>query len=247
LSTLIFFMKKILKAYKLNKKTQKRLMDLPSDWKGALEKKLTKDFFAKMKVFLERERALGHSIFPAQEELFSAFHLTPLSSLKVVIVGQDPYHGKNQAHGLAFSVKHTKKLPPSLKNIFKEVCRDTGAINQTGGNLEPWAERGVFLYNTCLTVRENAPFSHRGLGWEEFTSAVFYVLSELKGPVVFMFWGKAALHYAKEIEEKRNPKFLILKASHPSPFSCKGFFGCSHFSKANDFLEFWGKTPISWN
>ncbi len=222
-------------------------MDLPLDWKCALEKKLPKDFFAKMEIFLEQERALGHAVFPPQEELFSAFHLTPLSSLKVVIVGQDPYHGKDQAHGLAFSVKNTKPPPPSLKNIFKEVCRDTNSVNQRDGNLEAWALQGVFLYNTCLTVRENAAFSHKGAGWEAFSSAVFSVLSELEGPVVFMFWGKAALHYAEMIEEKRNPKFLILQASHPSPFSCKGFLGCSHFSKANEFLEFWGKTPISWN
>ena len=222
-------------------------MDLPLDWKCALEKKLPRGFFAKMENFFEQEKALGYEIFPPQQMVFSAFHLTPLSSLKVVIVGQDPYHGKDEARGLAFSVKKGSKLPPSLKNIFKEVEQDTKLPLQISGCLEPWAKQGVFLYNTCLTVRENKPFSHKGVGWEEFSLAVFEVLSDLQGPIVFMFWGKAALHYAQIIERKTNPKFLILKASHPSPFSCKGFFGCAHFTKANEFLEFWGKTPISWN
>lgn len=222
-------------------------MELPFDWKNALEKKLPKTFFVQMESFLNLEKQQGHQVFPPQEKMYSAFYLTPLAQVKVVIVGQDPYHGQDEAQGLAFSVKKNQRLPPSLKNIFKEISQDVGIPLQTNGSLEAWAKQGVFLYNTCLTVRENKPLSHQGCGWEEFSHAVFEVLAELKGPVVFMFWGKAALHYAPIIESKNNPAFLILKASHPSPFSAKGFFGCSHFSKANQFLENWGKTPINWS
>lgn len=222
-------------------------MDLPYEWKEALKEKLPANFLHEIDLFLKKEKSFGHNIFPPDAEIFSAFCLTPLSNVKVVVVGQDPYHGKGEAHGLAFSVKNQTKLPPSLKNIFKELARDCGSSIKTVGFLEPWATQGVFLYNTCLTVRENIPFSHKYCGWGLFSKAVFGVLSELEGPVVFMFWGKAALQYSPIIEEKNNPRFLILKASHPSPFSFKGFFGCSHFTKANEFLEFWGKTPISWN
>lgn len=219
-------------------------MDLPGDWKAELETKIPTNLLKEMETFLDQQTA---PVYPSTDDIFSAFYLTPLAQVKVVIVGQDPYHGMNQAHGLAFSVKNNIKLPPSLKNIFKELARDTKQSIRTNGCLEDWAKQGVFLYNTCLSVEEGSPLSHQNKGWELLSRGVFEVLSELPGPVVFMFWGKAALHYATIIEKKHNKAFLILKANHPSPLSFKGFFGCSHFTKANEFLEFWGKTPISWN
>ena len=221
-------------------------MELEESWKKEIEKKYDLKKLDVIKEHLFFLKKKNEVFYPKEEEIFLAFHLTPLSYLKVVIVGQDPYHGEDEAHGLAFSVKEGKKLPPSLKNIFKEAYKNR-EFKRKNGDLSFWAMQGVFLYNPILSVGKNSPLSHKNIGWEEFSNAVFEVLSEQPGPMVFMFWGKAALQYKKIIEEKKNEKFLILTAAHPSPFSCKGFFGCDHFSKANEFLVSFGEKPIDWS
>lgn len=221
-------------------------MHLEPSWKKEIFKKLSTEKREALNSFLQSSRIGKKKVFPPIQEVFNAFWVTPLDKVKVVIVGQDPYHTEGMAHGLAFSVKKGLSFPPSLKNIFKELSEDLMQPPPSHGCLESWAAQGVFLYNTRLTVEEGAPLSHAGLGWEEFSEAVFDVLAEKKDPLVLMFWGKAALQYAKKFENKDKPNFLVLKAAHPSPLSAKGFFGCRHFSKANAFLEKWGKTPISW-
>lgn len=221
-------------------------MPLEPSWETALQKYFSLHKLDKIESFLEEERKKGVKVFPPHNEIYQAFWLTPLEEVKVVIVGQDPYHKEGQAHGLAFSVKRNTPLPPSLKNIFKEVSSDIGPVEFQNGFLYNWAKQGVFLYNPVLTVEEGKPHSHKECGWKEFSRAVFEVLSERVTPTVFFFWGKAALELAPLIEKKSKPYFLILKATHPSPLSFKGFLGCKHFSKANDFLQKWGQTPIDW-
>lgn len=183
-------------------------------------------------------------IFPHSDDIFNAFHYTPLEKVKVVILGQDPYHGDGQAHGLAFSVKKGIDIPPSLVNIYQELHDDLGCSIPEHGYLKKWADQGVFLLNTVLTVRAHEAFSHRGIGWEEYTDAAIRILNEQDRPIVFMLWGKPA---QQKMRMLNNPSHLILTAPHPSPLSAyRGFFGCRHFSKCNSFLSEHGVEPVDW-
>ena len=213
-------------------------------WKSAMSEEFSKDYFIKIKNFLIEEKKNGQEVYPPGSLIFNAFNLTPFDQVKVVILGQDPYHGKNQAHGLCFSVPYGIQPPPSLVNIFKEIKNDIGAPVPNNGNLESWAKQGVLLLNALLTVRANQPASHRGIGWENFTDAVIRKVSEKKSGIVFLLWGKFAQDKAALIDSS---KHLILKAAHPSPFSANaGFFGCRHFSKTNTYLISQNRSPINW-
>ncbi len=212
-------------------------------WKEFIQKESLKKYFIDLQIFLEKEYAT-ENVYPKREQIYSAFQLTPLSKVKVVILGQDPYHGHNQAHGLAFSVKPGVKKPPSLRNIYKEIENDLHISMSESGTLTKWAEQGVFLLNTVLTVRESEPGSHNGKGWEIFTDNVITSLNDSEQPIVFMLWGKQAQGKEKYIT---NPDHLVLKAAHPSPLSAhRGFFGCRHFSKANHFLRSHNIDTIDW-
>ena len=183
-------------------------------------------------------------IFPPADDIFNAFHFTPLSEVKVVIIGQDPYHNVGQAHGLCFSVKPEVDIPPSLVNIYKELKDDLGCYIPDNGYLEKWAKQGVLMLNSVLTVRAHQANSHQGLGWEKFTDAVIRAVNEQDRPIVYMLWGRPAQNKAKSVN---NPKHLLLKAPHPSPLSAhRGFFGCKHFSQANEYLKKNGLEPIDW-
>lgn len=184
------------------------------------------------------------TIYPAQEEIWTAFDLTPYEKVKVVILGQDPYHGVNQSHGLSFSVKPGVSIPPSLRNIYKELETDLGIQPATHGYLKSWAEQGVFLLNTVLTVRKGRPHSHKGRGWEQVTDEVIKRLNERSEPMIFFLWGKASQEKRKWIDET---KHVVIASSHPSPFSAhRGFFGSRPFSTANTLLQEWGHAPIDW-
>ncbi|HSW86790.1 MAG TPA: uracil-DNA glycosylase [Rhabdochlamydiaceae bacterium] len=185
-------------------------------------------------------------MYPPEPMVFHAFSHTPFANVKVVIVGQDPYHGTGQAHGLSFSVPCGMPPPPSLKNIFKELIDDVKIAPPKQGCLSCWARQGVLLLNATLTVRDGEPKSHYGKGWEQFTDAVISRLIEREDPVVFLLWGKSAQEKCHQILNKKS-NHAVLTASHPSPYSATGFFGCRHFSKANSFLEKWDKTPIDWS
>lgn len=213
------------------------------NWLNALKEEFGKDYFLKLKAFLleEKERA---RLFPPGNLIFNAFNLTPFDEVKVVILGQDPYHGLGQAHGLCFSVPEGVKAPPSLVNIFKEIHSDVGLPVPTTGNLSKWAQQGVLLLNATLTVRENQAGSHQNKGWETFTDAVIKTLSDQKTGLVFLLWGNYAKNKAVLID---GSKHLILTAPHPSPLARGGFFGCKHFSKTNEYLKGQGKTPIDWS
>ncbi len=218
-------------------------MILNSDWKSFLEDELHKDYFIKLQNFIENEYKLK-TIFPQQDAIFRAFNLLSPDKVKVVIIGQDPYHGANQANGLAFSVCDTCKIPPSLANIFKELKNDVGCDIVACGNLTHWADEGVFLINTVLTVREAEPNSHKGIGWEIFTDAVINKLSLKYENIVFILWGAPSQKKASYIDET---KHLILKAPHPSPLSSyRGFFGSKPFSKTNSYLLACAKREIDW-
>ena len=213
------------------------------DWKEALKEEYKKPYYKELyqRVMTEYQT---RQIFPPKEELFSAFHLTPLKAVKVVILGQDPYHNEGQAHGLSFSVKKGVKIPPSLVNIYKELADDLGCSIPSHGNLEKWAKEGVLLLNTVLTVRAHEANSLQGIGWEQFTDAVIKVLNKEDRPIVFILWGAPA---GKKSAMLDNPKHLILKAPHPSPLSAyRGFFGSKPFSKANQFLIENKIKPIDW-
>lgn len=185
-----------------------------------------------------------YQVFPPADDIFNAFHLTPLSEVKAVILGQDPYHNINQAHGLCFSVQPTVDIPPSLVNIYQELHDDLGCRIPNNGYLVKWAKQGVLLLNTVLTVRAHQANSHQNIGWEEFTDAVIEILDQQDRPMVFLLWGKPAQRKKTMLH---NPKHLILEAPHPSPLSAyRGFFGCRHFSATNRFLEEHGLTPIDW-
>lgn len=191
-----------------------------------------------------KEEYEHHLVFPEAKDLFAAFELTDLPDVKAVILGQDPYHGEGQAQGLCFSVKPGVAVPPSLVNIYKELHSDLGLRIPNNGCLVPWAKQGVLLLNTVLTVRAHQAFSHRGIGWEQFTDAAIAALDREARPIVFMLWGRPAQEKAAMLH---NPQHLILKAPHPSPLSAsRGFFGCRHFSRCNAFLEAHGETPIDW-
>ena len=213
------------------------------DWLEALKDEFKKDYYKQLceKVNEEYRTRL---IFPPANDIFNAFHLTPLKDVKVVILGQDPYHGNNQAHGLCFSVKPEVEIPPSLVNIYKELHDDLGCTIPDHGYLVKWAKQGVLMLNTVLTVRAHQANSHRGIGWEEFTDAAIRVLNTQDRPIVFILWGRPAQMKKAMLN---NPKHLILEAPHPSPLSSyRGFFGSRPFSKTNQFLEANGVEPIDW-
>ena len=208
-----------------------------------LDEESKKDYMINLKKFIDSEYATK-TIFPARENIMNAMRYTPYEKVRVVIVGQDPYHGVGEAHGLSFSVQPGIKTPPSLVNIFKELNRDLGCYIPNNGCLVKWAKEGVLLLNSVLTVEKDKPGSHRGKGWEIFTDTVIKALNEKEEPIVFLLWGSYAKEKAGYIT---NPKHLVLKTSHPSPFSVRnGFDGCSHFSKANDFLKTNGIEPVDW-
>ncbi len=214
-------------------------------WKEALKNEFTKPYFLEIVTFLKIEKNNGKTIYPPGPLIFNAFNQTPFDKVKVVILGQDPYHNPGQAHGLSFSVPNGIKPPPSLVNIYKEIQKDVNIAMPTGyGNLTKWAEQGVLLLNAILTVRANEPASHAKNGWMNFTDAVITKISDEKKGVIFLLWGKFAQEKQLLIDET---KHFVLKAAHPSPFSAdKGFLGCKHFSKTNELLTNQGLTPINW-
>ena len=216
---------------------------ITNDWAGPLSAEFRKPYYKELYTkVLEEYRT--RKVFPAPDDIFNALHLTPLSRVKVVILGQDPYHNDGQAHGLCFSVKPDVEIPPSLVNIYQELHDDLGCKIPNHGYLVKWAEQGVLLLNTMLTVRAHQANSHRGIGWEQFTDAIIEAVNAQDRPVVFMLWGRPAQMKKSMLD---NPSHLILEAPHPSPLSAyRGFFGCRHFSKANDFLEKNGAEPIDW-
>ena len=216
---------------------------ISNDWLDALRPEFKKEYYKQLYLKVNEEYRT-QKIFPASDDLFNAFHLTPLKDVKVVILGQDPYHNDGQAHGLCFSVKKGVEIPPSLVNIYKELQDDLGCYIPNNGYLEKWARQGVLLLNTVLTVRAHQANSHKGIGWEEFTDAAIRVLNEQDRPIVFMLWGSPARAKKAMLN---NPRHLILEAPHPSPLSAyRGFFGCKHFSKCNSFLILNGIDPIDW-
>ena len=216
---------------------------ISNDWLPAIKGEFQKDYYKKLHQTVVQEYKT-RQIFPDADDLFNAFHLTPLKDVKVVIFGQDPYHNVGQAHGLCFSVKPGVEIPPSLVNIYKELQDDLGCYIPNNGYLVKWAEQGVLLLNTVLTVRAHQANSHRGIGWEEFTDAAIRILNEQDRPIVFILWGRPAQMKKTMLN---NPKHLILEAPHPSPLSSyRGFFGSKPFSKTNQFLEKHGLTPIDW-
>ena len=212
-------------------------------WNEILAEEMQKDYYQELQAFVQKRRAEVR-VFPDENNVFNALELTPFESVKVVILGQDPYHGFGQAHGLSFSVKKGTPLPPSLKNIYKELQEDIGGDLPTEGDLSHWAKQGVLLLNTVLTVEEGNANSHKGRGWERLTNRLIESLNELKHPVIFILWGKPAQDKEKLIT---NPNHVLLKAPHPSPLSAyRGFFGSKPFSKVNDILIQQGQTPIRW-
>ena len=222
-------------------------MDVKIDnsWKEVLKEEFTKPYFEQIVHFLKTEKAAGKIIYPLGSNIFNAFNKTPFNKVKVVILGQDPYHGNGQAHGLSFSVLPGVKIPPSLQNIFKEIKSDIGTENiSKAGDLTHWAEQGVLLLNAALTVRDGEPMSHAKFGWAQFTDAVIKTISDKKENVVFLLWGK----FAQDKQVLINTDcHYVLKAAHPSPLSAhNGFFGCKHFSKTNDILIKHGENPINW-
>ena len=217
---------------------------IQNDWLEEISDEFRKPYYAQLFQFVKKEYST-YVVYPPAEDIFNAFHFTPLSKVKVVILGQDPYHNVNQAHGLSFSVKpDQKEIPPSLVNIYQELHEDLGCYIPNNGYLKKWADQGVLMLNTVLTVRAHQANSHQGRGWEQFTDAVIEAVNRQDRPVVYMLWGRPA---QSKIAMLTNPKHLILKASHPSPLSAfRGFFGCRHFSQANDFLKSHGVEPIDW-
>ncbi|HXB39857.1 MAG TPA: uracil-DNA glycosylase [Bacteroidia bacterium] len=212
------------------------------NWLNALKEEFNKEYFLKLKAFLVEERK-QYQVFPPGSLIFNTFNLTPFDEVKVVILGQDPYHGPGQAHGLSFSVPDGVKSPPSLVNIFKEIQMDLGVPISQSGNLTAWAKQGVLLLNATLTVRANQPGSHQNKGWENFTDTVIKKLSEEKTGLVFLLWGNYAKNKIPLIDSN---KHLILTAPHPSPLARGGFFNCKHFSKTNEYLKSQQKQPIDW-
>ncbi len=212
---------------------------IEAGWKDVLQDELKKPYMQELAAFVREEREKYGTIYPPKELVFNALNQTPYDKVRVVIVGQDPYHGPGQAHGLCFSVPMGIDPPPSLKNIFKEIRDDLGLPVPTHGCLLKWAEQGVLLLNATLTVREGSPLSHHKKGWEQFTDAIIQKVAEKKNPVIFVLWGRNAQEKCKNIDKHH----IILKAAHPSPLSAyNGFFGCRHFSKINELLE----SPIDW-
>lgn len=216
---------------------------ITGDWQEALSGEFKKDYYKKLYTFVKDEYNKC-VVYPPADDIFNAFHFTPLKDVKVLILGQDPYHEVNQAHGLSFSVLPGNPIPKSLQNIYKELQDDLGCYYPNNGYLKKWADQGVLMLNTVLTVRAHAAFSHKGRGWEQFTDAVINAVNAQDRPIVYMLWGNSA---KDKIPMLNNPKHLILTSAHPSPLSAsRGFFGCKHFSKCNEFLEAHGVSPIDW-
>ena len=220
------------------------MAEISGDWLPVLQDEFRKPYYKQLYEFVKSEYST-RTVYPPAGDIFNALHLTPLKDVRVVILGQDPYHGEHQAHGLCFSVLPDQPdIPPSLVNIFRELHDDLGCRMPDNGCLVHWAEQGVLLLNTVLTVRAHQPASHQNKGWEQFTDAIIHAVSEQDRPIVFMLWGSQAQTKAPML---RNPKHLILRAPHPSPLSAyRGFFGCGHFSKCNEFLVQHGAAPIDW-
>lgn len=219
------------------------MSEINNDWLTSIGEEFKKPYYTELYQFVKSE--YGHTmVYPSSDDIFNAFHFTPLSQVKVVILGQDPYHNEGQAHGLCFSVKPQVDIPPSLVNIYKELNQDVGCYIPNHGYLEKWARQGILLLNTVLTVRAHQANSHQGKGWEKFTDAVIQAVNAQDRPIVFLLWGKPAQMKKSMLT---NSKHLILEAPHPSPLSAyRGFFGCKHFSKVNEFLKENGIEPIDW-
>ena len=219
------------------------MVHIGNDWDEILADEWQKPYYLKLRGFLKTEYA-ARTVYPDMNDIFNALKYTPFSNVKAVIIGQDPYHGKGQAHGLCFSVKKGVDAPPSLKNIYKEIENDLGIAPPSHGELIEWAKQGVLMLNTVLTVRESSPNSHKGMGWETFTDRIISELDRKQTPVVFLLWGANA---RKKAEIIKNPIHKKLITVHPSPLSAYGgFFGCKHFSKTNEILTSTGLTPINW-
>lgn len=220
-------------------------LQLEDSWKEVLAAEFEKEYMKSLKAFLQQEKQQGHTVYPPNPLIFNAFNHTPFNKVKAVIIGQDPYHGRNQAHGLSFSVQKGVTIPPSLRSIYKELQNDlTGFIYPSHGELTKWADQGVLLLNATLTVRAGEPGSHQKKGWEEFTDHAIQQLADKRSGIVFLLWGKFAQSKSVLIDESRHH---ILKAAHPSPYSADhGFFGCRHFSKTNAILAEKGDKEIDW-
>jgi len=219
------------------------MLKLPLDWQEILQEEINKDYYLTLESYLEKVYETKQ-IYPKKEDIFNAFFLTPYEKVKVVIIGQDPYHQKNQAHGLCFSVQYGIKTPPSLENIYKELKNDLDCYIPNNGNLEMWAKQGVLLLNSIFTVEDSKPGIHKDLGWKTFSENVIKKLNERKEPIVFLLWGNYAKAFKPLIDTN---KHFVLESAHPSPFSAyNGFFGCRHFSKTNALLKLLNKEPIDW-
>lgn len=219
------------------------MVDFGNDWNDILKGEFDKEYYRILRGFLKHEYQ-EEIIYPNMYDIYNAFKATSYNDVKIVIIGQDPYVQPNQAHGMCFSVKQGVRIPPSLKNIYKEISEDLGIPIPRSGYLMPWAKQGVLLLNTILTVREGKPLSHKGYGWEKFTDNVLAKLNARSKPIIFMLWGEPAKKKASLIT---SPRHYILRASHPSPLGAyRGFFGCKHFSKANELLISMNETPIDW-
>ena len=226
----------------MSKKSQ--WIEMEPGWKAQLAGELELDYMLQLRNFLREEHKQGKTIYPKKSEYFAAFNLTPFDQVKVVLLGQDPYHGPDQAHGLCFSVQPGVRTPPSLKNIYKELVTDLDVHNSEHGYLKSWAEQGVLLLNSVLTVEKGEAASHKNKGWETFTDRVIEAVNKGERPVVFILWGNYAQKKGAFIDRKRH---LVLEGPHPSPLSAhRGFFGCKHFSKANEFLVENQQAPIDW-
>jgi uracil-DNA glycosylase len=221
--------------------------ELPPSWEGVLREELKKPYLTALRAFLEKEWLQGVTVFPKRHEIFRALQLTPFDKVKVVLVGQDPYHGEGQAHGLCFSVPKGIDPPPSLENIYKEMKSDLGSTPPSHGCLEGWAHQGVLLLNATLTVRKGEPLSHHKKGWELFTDAIIETVAKKKKNIVFLLWGKSAQEKCQRFLHLLQDNHYVLMAAHPSPFSARlGFFGSKHFSKTNAYLQEHHIAPINW-
>lgn len=217
---------------------------LESSWKQRLAPEFSEPYMLQLRQFLVQEKAAGHTLYPPGGLIFNALNSTPFDAVRVVIIGQDPYHGPGQAHGLCFSVRPGVDVPPSLRNIYRELSDDLGIETPRGGCLQPWAAQGVLLLNAVLTVRAGAAASHQGRGWEQFTDRIITLLNEQREGLVFLLWGSYAQRKGQIIDRQRH---LVLQAPHPSPLSAhRGFFGCRHFSRSNEYLQHKGAAPIDW-
>ncbi len=220
---------------------------IPPSWANALGHELQKPYLVRLKAFLEQERWAGNTVYPPEDQIFHALALTPFDAVRVVLVGQDPYHGPGQAHGLSFSVRPGVAIPPSLQNIYKELQSDLGIPPASHGCLTSWAQQGVLLLNATLTVRAGEPLSHHKKGWEEFTDSIIEAVARNHQHIVFILWGKNAQEKCQKFSDLLKDSHLVLTAAHPSPYSAhSGFFGCRHFSKTKNYLAQHSLPPIDW-